>query len=232
MKFIQRLSSVPAQVPSSDVMKQSAPQENQVEKPEVAHAPGGVTFGQKAFDNYTSKLTAEQLQRLRKLNDLFSTERTAQSKQRQEPASKPKVAPENQLTAEEKEFLEEKEEMSDNAVYPTRYPRKAKNIRVSQHVDEEEYFDSNGEDDEMVYHEDWVESQQDFAPKHFEGIPEEWHETIKVKNPHTQRVKLFFKCKYPGCTSTFKKSCNLRDHFRKHTGLRPFTCAKCQKTFT
>lgn len=84
----------------------------------------------------------------------------------------------------------------------------------------------------MVYHEDWIEPHQDFAPKHFEGIPEEWHETIKLKNPHTQRVKLFFKCKFPGCTSTFKKSCNLRDHFRKHTGLRPFTCPKCHKTFT
>ena len=68
--------------------------------------------------------------------------------------------------------------------------------------------------------------------KTFEGIPKQWHQTIRVKNPDTQRVKLFFKCKYPQCGSVFKKSCNLRDHFRKHTGLRPFKCPFCQKTFT
>jgi len=46
------------------------------------------------------------------------------------------------------------------------------------------------------------------------------------------RVKLYFKCRHSGCGSIFKKSCNLRDHFRKHTGQRPFTCPKCLKTFT
>lgn len=68
--------------------------------------------------------------------------------------------------------------------------------------------------------------------KTFEGIPKQWHQTIRIKNPDTQRVKLFFKCKYPGCGSMFKKSCNLRDHFRKHTGMRPFSCQFCHKTFT
>lgn len=68
--------------------------------------------------------------------------------------------------------------------------------------------------------------------KTFEGIPKQWHQTMRVKNPDTQRVKLFFRCKYPGCGSEFKKSCNLRDHFRKHTGLRPFSCKFCLKTFT
>ena len=43
---------------------------------------------------------------------------------------------------------------------------------------------------------------------------------------------MFFKCKHKGCNSIFKKSCNLRDHFRKHTGQRPFECPKCAKTFT
>lgn len=68
--------------------------------------------------------------------------------------------------------------------------------------------------------------------KTFQGIPAEWHQTIKVRNPDTQRIKLYFKCMYPHCDSVFKKSCNLRDHFRKHTGQRPFTCAFCNKTFT
>jgi hypothetical protein len=66
----------------------------------------------------------------------------------------------------------------------------------------------------------------------FKGIPDEWHETIKVRNPDTRRVKLYFKCMYPDCGSVFKKSCNLRDHFRKHTGQRPFKCSFCHKHFT
>jgi hypothetical protein len=68
--------------------------------------------------------------------------------------------------------------------------------------------------------------------KTFKGVPSEWHQTIKIRNPETQRIKLYFKCKYPGCDSIFKKSCNLRDHFRKHTGQRPFVCKQCNKTFT
>lgn len=68
--------------------------------------------------------------------------------------------------------------------------------------------------------------------KTFDGIPRSWHQTIKVRNPETMRVKLYFKCRHSHCGSIFKKSCNLRDHFRKHTGQRPFTCPKCMKTFT
>lgn len=68
--------------------------------------------------------------------------------------------------------------------------------------------------------------------KTFEGIPSNWHQTIKVRNQETMRVKLYFKCRHSRCGSIFKKSCNLRDHFRKHTGQRPFTCPKCKKTFT
>lgn len=41
-----------------------------------------------------------------------------------------------------------------------------------------------------------------------------------------------FECLHPGCGSVFKKSCNLRDHFRKHTGARPFSCSVCHKEFT
>ena len=66
----------------------------------------------------------------------------------------------------------------------------------------------------------------------FPGIPRDWHTTIKVRNPNTQRTKLYFKCMVDDCGSIFKKSCNLRDHFRKHTGARPFSCHFCQKTFT
>ncbi len=68
--------------------------------------------------------------------------------------------------------------------------------------------------------------------KFFEGIPPEWHETIKVFNDDTKRAKLYFRCKIRGCDSVFRKSCNLRDHFRKHTSMRPFQCEICDKQFT
>ena len=54
--------------------------------------------------------------------------------------------------------------------------------------------------------------------KSFPGVPSEWHETIQVRHVTKQRVKLYFRCRHEGCKSMFKKSCNLRDHFRKHTG--------------
>jgi uncharacterized Zn-finger protein len=75
-------------------------------------------------------------------------------------------------------------------------------------------------------------SYENCSSKTFKGVPASWHQTIKVRNPQTQRIKLYFKCMYPNCQSVFKKSCNLRDHFRKHTGQRPFTCKFCDKTFT
>ena len=69
---------------------------------------------------------------------------------------------------------------------------------------------------------DGVRMPYDVNPKTFANIPKEWHQTLKVRNPKTQRIKLFFKCRFNDCGSLFKKSCNLRDHFRKHTGQRPF----------
>lgn len=45
-------------------------------------------------------------------------------------------------------------------------------------------------------------------------------------------MKLFFRCRIKGCNSLFKKSCNLRDHFRKHTREKPFQCARCSRTFS
>ena len=68
--------------------------------------------------------------------------------------------------------------------------------------------------------------------KDFEGIPAEWHEVVEMQNESTKRTKLYFKCKYQDCTAMFSKSCNLRDHFRKHTAARPFRCDICDKTFT
>jgi hypothetical protein len=66
----------------------------------------------------------------------------------------------------------------------------------------------------------------------FTDIPKQWYRIERILNHKTQRTKLLFKCKIEGCSSVFKKSCNLRDHFRKHTGDRPFKCSFCKKTFT
>ena len=43
---------------------------------------------------------------------------------------------------------------------------------------------------------------------------------------------MLFRCRADHCKKMFKKSCNLRDHFRTHTGIRPFSCKHCKKTFT
>ena len=76
---------------------------------------------------------------------------------------------------------------SEHSVQQTRYPRnakaKAKKIKLQESMDYDESYDSH--EDEDMYHEDWIEPQHDFEMKHFEGIPNEWHQTIKVKNPHT-----------------------------------------------
>jgi predicted DNA binding CopG/RHH family protein len=96
---------------------------------------------------------------------------------------------------------------------------------ISEGEDESE----NGSDKEELLMQKLEEIGNSGRTKHktFEGVPKQWHQTIRVRNPETQRVKLYFKCKYPDCGSVFKKSCNLRDHFRKHTGLRPFQCPFC-----
>lgn len=68
--------------------------------------------------------------------------------------------------------------------------------------------------------------------KKFEGIPPEWHQVYKYFNPQTKKYKLYFKCMHEDCGMLFNKSCNIRDHFRKHNGSRPFVCHLCLNTFT
>lgn len=70
------------------------------------------------------------------------------------------------------------------------------------------------------------------SKKHFEGIPSEWHETIRITSPLSNRVKMRFKCLYNGCNSIFDKSCNLKDHFRKHTRQKPYKCNLCDMKYT
>ena len=64
------------------------------------------------------------------------------------------------------------------------------------------------------------------------NIPSNWYKIFKVINPSSQKPNMHFKCLFNGCNKVFKKSCNLKDHFRKHTGERPFKCNVCLNAFS
>ena len=98
-------------------------------------------------------------------------------------------------------------------------------------VDEEDLESADG-DFNMIEKLNEIGESCKVGSKTFVGIPSDHYEIVKMKNEKTHRYKLIFRCKIDGCSSEFKKSCNLRDHFRKHTGQRPFECKFCQKTFT
>ena len=65
--------------------------------------------------------------------------------------------------------------------------------------------------------------------KGFPNIPDEWYTVYLHYNPKTKKNKIYFEC---FCGKLFSKSCNIRDHFRKHNGDRPFSCHLCSKDFT
>ncbi|CAI2387792.1 unnamed protein product [Moneuplotes crassus] len=53
-----------------------------------------------------------------------------------------------------------------------------------------------------------------------------------ITNPKTGRkVKKIF-CKAPGCSRSFDKKWNFKDHIRMHMGEKPYKCNKCDKAFT
>ena len=41
-----------------------------------------------------------------------------------------------------------------------------------------------------------------------------------------------FMCTWKGCEWRFARSDELRRHYRKHTGLKPFSCKTCDRTFS
>ena len=123
--------------------------------------------------------------------------------------------------------MELKPEITQNPLHQQKDETRQENLSSEGMQDDSQ---SSGEFDSDEMFNETVVTRIDSRP--FKGIPKEWHETIQVKHIVTQRVKQYFRCMHTGCKQVFKKSCNLRDHFRKHTGQRPYDCPKCHKTFT
>lgn len=57
------------------------------------------------------------------------------------------------------------------------------------------------------------------------------YEKMLVFNHQTMRVNTMLVCKYDNCNRQFKKSWDLLDHIRQHTGEKPYSCSKCNKKF-
>lgn len=56
--------------------------------------------------------------------------------------------------------------------------------------------------------------------------------TLHAYNPITKRQSKTFKCNFPGCSSTFNKSSNMKNHLYKHNLNDHFKCSTCGHKFT
>lgn len=57
-------------------------------------------------------------------------------------------------------------------------------------------------------------------------------DTKHTYNPATKRMNKVITCLYEGCGKKFTKTWNILDHFKVHTGEKPFKCAACKRSFS
>ena len=77
-----------------------------------------------------------------------------------------------------------------------------------------------------------VDNSQYFEKKMLEGISGDMFDIIEAWNPETNRMNSHYKCLFRGCNNYFKKVSNFRNHFKKHTGVKPFVCTFCSRSFS
>lgn len=56
--------------------------------------------------------------------------------------------------------------------------------------------------------------------------------TEHTYNPITKRMNKVITCLYEGCGKQFTKTWNILDHFKVHTGEKPFRCEACKRAFS
>lgn len=66
----------------------------------------------------------------------------------------------------------------------------------------------------------------------FKDIPGNWFEVLSMVHPQTNKQRHYYKCIKNNCGKIFPKKQNIRNHFRTHTGDRPYKCKLCHKKFT
>ena len=65
-----------------------------------------------------------------------------------------------------------------------------------------------------------------------QDIPENMVDIVKLYSDTTLKYRSIFRCLYEDCNLIFKKSCNIRDHFRQHINSKPFVCEYCNRSFS
>jgi len=56
--------------------------------------------------------------------------------------------------------------------------------------------------------------------------------TTHCYNKATKRMNKIITWNYEGCGKQFTKTWNILDHFKVHTGEKPYTCEVCAKAFS